>query len=382
MAGDMNLFPRLGFIQFTIQRAEPRRNLETVASALQTIDHGDTMLIVLPEMWSCGFAYGQLGEMACETGDILSDLAVLAQRHNCIFAGSLPEKIDQEGTDLVYNTLYITGARGVLGSYRKQRIFAFGGEGEAFAPGENPGAVITSSGNIGCLVCYDLRFPDLARIQCQQGADLLVCSAEWPTARIEHWRTLLKARAIENQTFLVACNSCGSIDGVQFGGSSAIIDPEGKILAEASVDPQVTVIQADWQIREDFRSRFRSFASAPYSFVDALKICGSAADCLERVSRRKAVGQKVLFYELAMIDCDDIDLKGLEEKRRQGDFLLVGVSPEKPLVSGERQGMRGKTGARTGILRFLAALGCVDAVCSLEDFSPKDLTRLGQLLAQ
>jgi predicted amidohydrolase len=380
MNGDMKLFCGLGFIQFAIQRAEPRTNLKAVDSALQAIDKGDTHLIVLPEMWSCGFAYGRLGEMADATDALLAELAVLARRHNCIFAGSLPEKIDREELGRVYNTLYIVGAEGVVGSYRKQRIFAFGGEGEAFAPGEKPHPVATTMGSIGCLVCYDLRFPELARIQCQQGADLLVCSAEWPTARIEHWRTLLKARAIENQTFLVACNACGSVDGVEFGGYSAIIDPEGNVLVEAAAAPYVATVQPDWRIREDFRSRFRSFAAAPYSFSDVLKICYSAEDCLARVARRKTAGQRVRFYEIEISECRDINLKSLEDARRQGDFLLVGIQPAGGSAAARaREGRAERSGELADSMRFVAALGCVDAVCLLGDFSPKDLKQLGEL---
>lgn len=381
--GGMKLFSSLGFIQFAIERAEPRKNLEAIASALQVIQNRERQLIVLPEMWSCGFAYGRLDEMAEVTAALLAELAVLARSHNCIFAGSLPERIDREAAGRVYNTLYIVGAEGVIGFYRKQRIFTFGGEGEAFAPGENPHPVATSMGSIGCLVCYDLRFPELARSQCQQGADFLICSAEWPTARIEHWRTLLKARAIENQTFVVACNACGVIDGVEFGGYSAIIDPEGKVLVEAAAAPEVATAHPDWRIREDFRSRFRSFAAAPYSFSDALKICRSADDCLSRVTGRKATGQRVRFYEMEHSDCRALHLESLEEARRQGDFLLVGLRSEGGCAAvSARKGGAERSADLADIMRYIAALGCVDAVCQLDDFSPEELIRLGELFEE
>ena len=384
MSGAQRLFPSLGFLQFPLELAEPAKNLKQVKAGLEGLTLTDGALIVLPEMWSTGFAYGRLNELAVGTGQILQELTSLAGRHSCILAGSLPELvISGQGTHL-YNTLYIVGAEGIYGSYRKQQIFAFGGEGKAFSAGSEPRPIVTPQGQIGCLVCYDLRFPDLARSQCQQGADLLICSAQWPVARRAQWRALLRARAIENQTFLVACNGCGTVDGLELGGYSAIIDPDGVVLAEASNDLQVSIIHPDWQSRADVRSRFNSFAISPYSFADESKICRSARECLQLVSGRKAVGQRLVYCAVGRDTCRDTDLRVLQDARRQGDFLLVGVLPEEEGEATPRAQRRrvGEAGETKDVLRFLAAFGCVDAICSLKDFSAEDLVLLGELLSR
>ncbi len=384
MSGDVKHFSSLGFLQFPIEPAEPAKNFEQVRAGLENLQLSAGALIVLPEMWSTGFAYGQLETLAASTDGILQELAGLARRHNCILAGSLPElAVSAQGTYL-YNTLYIVGAEGIHGFYRKQQIFAFGGEGKSFRAGSEPRPIVTPQGRIGCLVCYDLRFPDLARSQCQQGADLLICSAQWPAVRREQWRTLLRARAIENQTFLVACNGCGKVDGVELGGYSAIIDPEGEVLFEAGSGSSAESRTPSWQVRDSFRARFNSFAIAPYSFADTSKICGSARECLELVYGRKNVGQMVIYCALGQNACSESELSALQDARRQGDFLLVGVLPEEEGLAAqkERQGVAGKTGETKNVLRSLAALGCVDAVCSLKDFSPADLAQLGELLSR
>jgi predicted amidohydrolase len=371
---DLNLFPGLGFIQFTIEPANPRRNLARLTSGLQSVDGAGPALIVLPEMWSCGFAYGRLDEMAAETAGLLRQLAVLAGRHHCLLAGSLPEKV---GGDLLYNTLYIIGANGVLGSYRKQRIFAYGGEGEAFAAGEAVPPVVTPWGRIGCLVCYDLRFPELARSQCQQGADLLICAAEWPAERIEQWRILLRARAIENQTFLVACNACGLIDAVDMGGRSAVIDPEGNVLAEAAGNTLALVIQPDWRRREDFRSRFSSVAVSSSCRSD-LKIIHSAVSCLEMLTLRKKLGQRLICCEITGPFQADL-LDALQAARGMGDFLLVLLRAE--TAAAGRRRMIGSDDWRGESQGILAALACVDAVCSADDFTDQESARLEELVA-
>ena len=359
------LFAGLACIQFRIELGEPEVNLGRIAGVLAAAGDLTDTLVVLPEMWSSGFAYGRLEAMAEATPTMLAGLAELARRHRCILAGSMPEKGGSGAAGRFFNTLYVTGADGVLGMYRKQQIFAYGGEGRDFVPGLEPTPVATPLGLLGCLVCYDLRFPELARTQCQQGADLLICPAQWPLVRIGHWRTLLQARAIENQTFLVACNGSGIVDGMELGGGSAIIDPHGAILAEAGsgADPQLVMARPDWQLREEYRSRFRSFAVAAYPFRDERKILPTATGCLELLRKRKELGQRLVCCRVSGHPGAE-ELQALEDARRQGDFLLVVL----PSGAGDDDDCR-----------LYAALGCVDAVCRLTGWSDADLAQLREL---
>jgi len=360
-----DLFAGFGFVQYRIQPGEPDRNLQQIAAALESVHGLDHSLVVLPELWSSGFAYGRFEAMADATPTMLAELAILAGRHNCIFAGSLPERAEAGQGDRFFNTLYVSGADGVLGCYRKQQVFAYGGEDQAFICGIEPYPVPTLLGRIGCLVCYDLRFPELARRQCQQGADLLICSAEWPQARIKHWRAMLRVRAVENQTFVVACNGWGEVDGMNLGGSSMVIDPRGRILSDAGDGPQAVVVPAKWRRREDYRSHFSSFAVSSYPYRDVSKILPSAASCLDLLTVRRRVGQRLVCREV-LGSVDTVVLEALEEARRQGDFLLVAVS----------SGAQGDPDQR-----LLAALGCVDAVCRLDSFTEAERARLIALTA-
>ncbi len=114
---------------------------------------------------------------------------------------------------------------------------------------------------VGGFICFDLRFPEIARALTAGGAELLVCTAQWPKARIDHWLALLSARAIENQCFVVAGNGCGESAGVELGGTSVVISPSGEVLARAGEGREAISIAIDWQEMEEMRSHFTSWRS-------------------------------------------------------------------------------------------------------------------------
>ncbi len=222
-----------GFVQFDVHYGETGKNLSRVTAGLAEIAasnrHVSPGIIVLPELWATGFAYDKLSVLAGEIPAVLEKLHELAAKYRVFIAGSLPEYHDNR----YYNTLYITGPEGSAGTYRKQRLFGPMGEDTFFTPGTDAEPVQTALGPVAGLVCYDLRFPELLRQQSALGANLLVVPAHWPAARIDHWRILVQARAIENQMFVVAANRCGTSNETLFGGHSMIVGPDGSILLEA-----------------------------------------------------------------------------------------------------------------------------------------------------
>ena len=111
-------------------------------------------------------------------------------------------------------------------------------------------------GIVAGLVCYDLRFPELLRQQTTLGANLLAISAQWPAARVEHWRILVQARAIENQMFVVAANRCGITGDTRFGGHSMIVGPDGTILYEAGEEEEWAGVTIDHELLNTVRSHF------------------------------------------------------------------------------------------------------------------------------
>ncbi len=248
---------RAAAIQFNVKQGDLAANRAYVRAALQRVADQGCNLVVLPEMWSTGFAYKTLRELADQTDAVVAELCELAQRYQLVIVGSQPEPADD---GRVYNTIHVVDRGRVVGTYRKLHLFSLLGEDKAFKGGENWCLAETSIGKVGVIVCYDLRFPELSRRLALEGAGVICVPAQWPKPRQEHWRTLLRARAIENQLYIVAANACGQIGKLDFFGMSMVIDPKGEVLADAG-DVE-TEIQAmlDWQAMEAWRAQIPCFA--------------------------------------------------------------------------------------------------------------------------
>ena len=247
-----------GFLQFDVKSGNIGSNLSRVEQGLAEIAASSSKIspgiIVLPELWATGFAYDKLPGLAREIPDLLIILQNLAAKYQINIAGSLPEYSNNS----YYNTLFISGPERMAGSYRKQRVFVPMGENTFFAPGTSPCPIQTDLGPVGAMVCYDLRFPELLREQTIHGIDLAVIVAQWPEARIENWRILVQARAIENQMFIVAANRWGTTGDTTFGGHSMIIAPDGSILLEAGKNEEFKGIMLDLKLLDAARSLFRT----------------------------------------------------------------------------------------------------------------------------
>jgi predicted amidohydrolase len=215
-------------IQFPVVSGDVAANLQQARRALQRAHDQGARLAVLPEMWSSGYDYKRLAELADETPRIAAELAELAARLDLVIVGSLPEK--DRGS--LYNTAFVHDRGQEVGRYRKLHLFSPMKEDRYLAPGNETLVATTSVGRLGLAICYDLRFPELFRKLALDGAEVVCLPAQWPSPRQLHWRTLLRARAIENQFFLVAANSCGQLGNLRFFGMSLIISPRGEFLAE------------------------------------------------------------------------------------------------------------------------------------------------------
>ncbi len=243
-------------IQFTIQLADIDANVEHARSAVARVAEEGCRLAVLPEMWSTGFAYKQLADLARRTPETVEEMGRLSKEHDLVLVGSLPEPDGER----VCNTAYVMDRGEMVGKYRKIHLFSLMNEDRSFTGGTSWCLVDTSVGRIGVFICYDLRFPELARRLAVEGADILVVPGEWPKPREEHWRTLLKARAIENQLFVVAANCCGVVGKHDFFGSSLIVGPKGEFLAEGGYDPTEIIATLDFAEMEQWRSQISCFA--------------------------------------------------------------------------------------------------------------------------
>ncbi len=227
-----------GCCQFHIERADIDANVKKVERALCELAARNCRLAVLPEMWSCSFPYRVLAAMAERTPQTLETIRRLARREGLAVVGSLPET----GEGKIYNTSYIIDSDGeIAGTYRKVHLFTLYREHEHFGRGGPARVFETGSGKIGAMICYDLRFPELARKIALDGAEIICVSALWPLARIEHWSLLLRARAVENQLFVIGTNGCGTEGKITWGGKSAIFSPLGETLAAAGTGEQTVV---------------------------------------------------------------------------------------------------------------------------------------------
>jgi predicted amidohydrolase len=238
-------------IQFNVKPGDVDANLEYVWAALVRSAEQGAQLAVLPEMWSSGFAYKNLNQLAGRTAGIVAELLELSRDLGLVICGSMPEPHD----DKVYNTVFLADNGSLAGVYRKMHLFSLLGEDRSFDGGDSWLLADTSIGKVGVLICYDLRFPELARRLTVEGARVLCIPAQWPRPREDHWRTLLRARAIENQLFVVSCNACGLIGKLDFFGMSMIIDPKGEVLADAGSEQCEVIASLDMRVMDDWRAQ-------------------------------------------------------------------------------------------------------------------------------
>lgn len=242
-------------IQFNVTQGDVDANLAYVRTALARVAAQGANLVVLPEMWSSGFAYRNLNDLAGRTAEIVEELLGVSRELGLVIVGSMPEPHG----DKVFNTVYVADNGVLAGVYRKLHLFSLLGEDKAFDSGDSWLLADTTIGKVGVIICYDLRFPELSRRLALEGASVICVPAQWPKPRQEHWRTLLRARAIENQLFVVACNACGMIGKLDFFGMSMIIDPKGEVLAEAGETSGEIAAQLDMQAMADWRAQIPCF---------------------------------------------------------------------------------------------------------------------------
>ena len=242
-------------IQFTVNQGDVDANRAYTREALRRVAASGANLAVLPEMWSSGFAYKNLNELALRTAGIVEELLELSRELKLVIIGSMPEPHGEK----VFNTIHVADNGRLAGSYRKLHLFSLLGEDKAFDSGDGWLVADTSLGKVGVIICYDLRFPELSRRLALEGARVICVPAQWPKPRQEHWRTLLRARAIENQLFVVSCNACGPIGKLDFFGMSMIIDPKGEVLAEAGEEQVEIAAELDMQVMEQWRAQIPCF---------------------------------------------------------------------------------------------------------------------------
>ena len=243
-------------VQFNLKLGDVDSNLQSALAGIERAAAAGAQIAVLPEMWSSGYDYRHLSDLAERTPEVLERLCTVSKSTSMVLVGSLPEKQD----DTLYNMATIIDNGEIKGSYRKLHMFSTMGEDRFLSPGDSTLVVDTTVGRVGVAICYDLRFPELFRKMALDGAELICVPAEWPKPRQEHWRTLLRARAIENQLFIAAANCCGIQGKLDFFGMSLLISAKGEVLAEAGETDTVLTANFDRQEMKSYRDQIRCFA--------------------------------------------------------------------------------------------------------------------------
>ncbi|GGW53745.1 hydrolase [Streptomyces lucensis JCM 4490] len=237
---------RASLIQIAVTEGESVESRRQRAAALVREQAGAD-LVVLPELWTTGaFAYEEFGRQAEPLeGPTYGAMAKAASDAGVwLHAGSIPER-DPDGP--LYNTSLVFSPSGEpAAAYRKIHRFGFDkGEAVLMGAGRDLVTVRLPGTTIGVATCYDLRFPELFRGLVDAGAETLVIPAGWPERRRAHWTLLAKARAVENQAFVLACGTAGTHAGVPQAGHSIVVDPWGEVLAEAGPGEEVLTVEFD-----------------------------------------------------------------------------------------------------------------------------------------
>ncbi len=211
-------------------------------------------LIVLAEMFATGFSKDLSKTRESESRETEAFLKQLALKYQCCVIGGL---VGRGSQGLGRNESLAIGPDGhELARYIKIQPFSGGDEHLVHEAGRQVTAFAFGGFNIAPLICYDLRFPELAREAVKQGADLLVYIASWPIKRAQHWVTLLQARAIENLAWVIGVNRCGTDPSFTYPGRSLVVDPHGNIIADAADREAVLEVTLDPAIAAKWRAEF------------------------------------------------------------------------------------------------------------------------------
>lgn len=243
----------ISLAQMNIALGDVRRNFNTMQGWSAEAARRGSHLVVFPELWPTGYALKQSKEIASALNSgLFAQVTTVAQQNKINVVGSMLEK---RGLEVTNSAAFFAFNGRVVGVYRKLHLFRLMDEDRWLQPGTTPLLIDLPWGTTGLAICYDLRFPELFRHYAADGARLIVLTAEWPAERIEHWRALVRARAIENQCYMIACNAAGQTGDTVFGGHSMIVDPWGDVVIEGGGGPMLLTADIELSLVDEVRRR-------------------------------------------------------------------------------------------------------------------------------
>lgn len=247
----------ISLAQMDIALGNPAANLEKAAVWTAEAARRGSELIVFPEMWTTGVDWKNLAALAATQDEVIAAVGELARRNKIWLNGSMLA-LDENGQPT--NTSILFDPNGEqAGVYRKIHLFGVMDEDQHLAAGQHLTQVETAWGSSGLAICYDLRFAEMFRSYALRGVNMVYLPAEWPHPRLAHWQTLLRARAIENQMYMVAVNRVGSDGTYEFFGHSAIIDPWGNTVIEGGESEVLLTATVDTELVAAVRQKIPVF---------------------------------------------------------------------------------------------------------------------------
>lgn len=233
---------KISVVQMAVATADPEANLAKGETWIAEAARQGSNLVCFPEMWTTGFDWDWNSAHLDEQGAVVERVAALAKRYGIWVNGSMLVPND---AGRAANTSILFDGQGIrVAVYRKVHLFSYMHEDRHMAPGEALTVAQTPWGPVGLSVCYDIRFPEIYRSLALKGARVVLSPTAFPFPRLEHWKILVRARAIENQMFMVGPNQVGregsEEDGrVTYFGHSVVVDPWGEPLVEGGGDQEL-----------------------------------------------------------------------------------------------------------------------------------------------
>ncbi|TBR20279.1 MAG: amidohydrolase [Chitinophagaceae bacterium] len=238
-------------IQSALHWENKSANLNSFEEKINSIN-GKNEIVVLPEMFSTGFTMQP--ELFAETmdGETTQWMRRIAKEKKIILTGGVIIKEDEN----YYNRLLWVLPNGIIYHYDKRHLFAYAGEDKKYNAGNKKIIISVNDWKISPLICYDLRFPVWSRRTKENDYDLIIYVANWPERRNQAWKTLLQARAIENQSYVVGVNRVGDDGhGVYHSGDSAVINPMGEVLYSKTKEEDIFTIQLEKETVNQIREK-------------------------------------------------------------------------------------------------------------------------------
>lgn len=242
---------KIGLVQYNPVWEDKEANKKKILEMLSGIEGVE--LLIFPEMTLTGFSMNpqKTGEgIGGQSFRFFSEFA-LNNKTN-VFAGI----VEQRNTRYYNSILHIKPDGSLTKLYRKIHPFSYSGENKFYYPGIRPALSKIKKWKIGLTICYDLRFPELFRKYGKKRAHLIVNIANWPVERIEHWQTLLKARAIENQCYVAGVNRVGNDPKLSYNGFSSVFDPMGKQIISVESEEKILIAELDKNYIKEVRDQF------------------------------------------------------------------------------------------------------------------------------